>query len=88
MTLFLVSIAAGTVAILAVMVISLFRQVRRLAGSLQEFSAALAPALQDIQREGDRAQVLAERIEQGQRKREQEREVGRRRRPRRGRSKR
>jgi hypothetical protein len=88
MTLFLVSIAAGTVAILAVMVISLFRQVRRLAGSLQEFSAALAPALQDIQREGDRAQVLAERIEQGQRKREQEREVGRRRRPRRGRGKR
>jgi predicted PurR-regulated permease PerM len=87
MTLFLVSIAAATVAILVVMVISLFRQVRRLAGSLQEFSAALAPALQDIQREGDRAQVLAERIEQRQRQREEEQE-GRGRRPRRGRGRR
>jgi hypothetical protein len=72
MALFLVSIAAATLVILAVMMISLFRQVRRLSGALREFSAELAPTLQDIQREGDRSQMLAGRIEQRQRQREQE----------------
>jgi F0F1-type ATP synthase membrane subunit b/b' len=69
MALFLFSIGSATLVILAVLVISLFRQVRRLSGALQEFSAEVTPALEDIQREGDRAQVLAERIEQRQRER-------------------
>jgi F0F1-type ATP synthase membrane subunit b/b' len=73
MALFLFSIGSATLVILVVLVISLFRQVRRLSGALREFSAEVTPALQDIQREGDRAQVLAERIEQRQREREQER---------------
>lgn len=73
MALFLFSIASATLVILVVLVISLFRQVRRLSGALREFSAEVTPALQDIQREGDRAQVLAERIEQRQREREQDR---------------
>ncbi|MGH2682470.1 MAG: hypothetical protein ACRDIX_04465 [Actinomycetota bacterium] len=72
MALFLVSIGAATLAIMAVLVISLFRQVRRLSGALQEFSAEVTPALQDIQREGDRAQALAERLEQRRRDREEE----------------
>lgn len=69
MALFLFSIGSATLVILVVLVISLFRQVRRLSGALREFSAEVTPALQDIQREGDRAQVLAERIEQRQRER-------------------
>ena len=73
MALFLFSIGAATLVILVVLVISLFRQVRRLSGALREFSAEVTPALQDIQREGDRAQVLAERIEERRREREQER---------------
>jgi hypothetical protein len=73
MALFLFSIGSATLVILVVLVISLFRQVRRLSGALREFSAEVTPALQDIQREGDRVQVLAERIEQRQREREQER---------------
>jgi hypothetical protein len=76
MALFLFSIGAATLVILAVMVISLFRQVRRLSGALQDFSKDVTPALQDIQREGDRAQVLAERIEQRQRQRQEEQEEG------------
>jgi len=74
MALFLFSIGSATLVILVVLVISLFRQVRRLSGTLREFSAEVTPALQDIQREGDRAQLLAERIEQRQRERERERE--------------
>jgi predicted Holliday junction resolvase-like endonuclease len=81
MALFLFSIGAATLAILAVMVISLFRQVRRLSGALQDFSKDVTPALQDIQREGDRSQVLAERIEQRQREREEETRGSRRARP-------
>ena len=73
MALFLISLGSATLVILAVLVISLFRQVRRLSGALREFSAEVTPALQDIQREGDRAQVLAERIEERRREREQER---------------
>jgi F0F1-type ATP synthase membrane subunit b/b' len=88
MALFLVSIGAATLAILAVMVISLFRQVRRLSGALQEFSKDVTPALQDIQREGDRAQVLAERIEQRQQERREENRRSGPRRPRRGRGRR
>jgi hypothetical protein len=76
MALFLFSIGAATLAIMAVMVISLFRQVRRLSGALQDFSKDVTPALQDIRREGDRAQVLAERIEQRQRQRQEEQEEG------------
>ena len=67
MALFLFSVASATLLILVVLVISLFRQVHRLSGALREFTAEVTPALQDIQREGDRAQVLAERIEQRQR---------------------
>jgi F0F1-type ATP synthase membrane subunit b/b' len=74
MALFLFSVASATLLILVVLVISLFRQVRRLSGALRDFSAEVTPALLDIQREGDRAQVLAERIEQRQRERERERE--------------
>lgn len=85
MALFVFSIGAATVAILAVMVISLFRQVRRLSGALQDFSKDVTPALQDIQREGDRAQVLAERIERRQRQRAEEQDQRRGRRPGRGR---
>ncbi|HEV8682494.1 MAG TPA: hypothetical protein VGS09_06950 [Actinomycetota bacterium] len=88
MALLLFSIGAATLTILAVIVISLFRQVRRLSGALQTFSQEVTPALQDIQREGDRAQVLAERIEQRQREREEENRQSGRRRPRRGRSRR
>jgi F0F1-type ATP synthase membrane subunit b/b' len=88
MALFLFSIGAATLIILAVLVISLFRQVRRLSGALQEFSAELTPALQDIQREGDRAQVLAERIEQRRQEREGDKAGSRGERPRRGRGKR
>jgi F0F1-type ATP synthase membrane subunit b/b' len=74
MALFLFSIGAATLVILVVLVISLFRQVRRLSGALKEFSAEVTPALEDIQREGDRAQVLAERIERRQRERDRQRE--------------
>ena len=70
MALFLFSIGAATLVILVVLVISLFRQVRRLSGALKDFSSEVTPALEDIQREGDRAQVLAERIERRQRERE------------------
>jgi F0F1-type ATP synthase membrane subunit b/b' len=77
MALFLFSIGAATLVIMVVMVISLFRQVRRLSGALQDFSNDVTPALEDIQREGDRAQVLAERIEQRQRQRQEEQEEGR-----------
>jgi F0F1-type ATP synthase membrane subunit b/b' len=73
MALFLFSVGAATLVILAVLVISLFRQVRRLSGALREFSAEVTPALQDIQREGERAQVLAERIEQRERERKPKR---------------
>ena len=76
MALFLFSIGAATLVILVVLVISLFRQVRRLSGALQEFSSEVTPALEDIQREGDRAQVLAERIERRQRERDRQRERG------------
>lgn len=88
MTLFLVSIGAATLTILAVLVISLFRQVRRLSGAIQEFSAELTPTLQDIQREGDRAQVLAERIEKRRQEREEEKAGSRGEQLRRGRGKR
>jgi F0F1-type ATP synthase membrane subunit b/b' len=88
MALFLFSIGAATLVILAVLVVSLFRQVRRLSGALREFSAEVTPALQDIQREGERAQVLAERIEQREREREVEKEESRRARPGQGRNKR
>jgi F0F1-type ATP synthase membrane subunit b/b' len=74
MALFLFSIGAATLVILVVLVISLFRQVRRLSGALKEFSAEVTPALEDIQREGDRAQALAERIERRQRERDRQRE--------------
>jgi F0F1-type ATP synthase membrane subunit b/b' len=76
MALFLFSIGAATLVILVVLVISLFRQVRRLSGALKEFSAEVTPALEDIQREGDRAQVLAERIERRRRERDRQRERG------------
>jgi F0F1-type ATP synthase membrane subunit b/b' len=76
MALFLFSIGAATLVILVVLVIALFRQVRRLSGALQEFSSEVTPALEDIQREGDRAQVLAERIERRQRERDRQRERG------------
>jgi F0F1-type ATP synthase membrane subunit b/b' len=78
MALFLISVASATLVILVVLVISLFRQVGRLSGALRDFSAEVTPALQDIQREGDRAQLLAARIEQQQRERERERERERR----------
>jgi F0F1-type ATP synthase membrane subunit b/b' len=74
MALLFVAVGAATLGILVVMGISLVRQLRRLSGALQEFSAAITPAVQDIQREGDRAQVLAEGIERRRREREQERE--------------
>jgi predicted Holliday junction resolvase-like endonuclease len=83
MGLLLFSIGAATLAILAVMVISLFRQVRRLSGALHQFSAEMTPALEDIQREGNRAQVLAERIDQRQSERREEKEESRRGGPRR-----
>ena len=67
MALFLFSIGAATLVILAVLVMSLFRQVRRLSGALREFSSEVTPALQELQREGDRAQVLADRIEKRRR---------------------
>ena len=76
MALFLFSIGAATLVILVVLVISLFRQVRRLSGALKDFSSEVTPALEDIQREGDRAQVLAERIERRQRERDRQRERG------------
>jgi F0F1-type ATP synthase membrane subunit b/b' len=76
MALFLFSIGAATLVILVVLVISLFRQVRRLSGAIREFSSEVTPALEDIQREGDRAQVLAERIERRQRERDRQRERG------------
>lgn len=82
------SVGVATLAILVVMAISLVRQLRRLTGALQEFSSALTPALEEIQREGDRAQVTVGRIERRQREREEEKEEGRRKRPRRGRGRR
>jgi len=83
MALFLFAIGSATLVILVVLVISLFRQVRRLSGALREFSAEVTPALQDIQREGDRAQVLAERIERRQREQRQREQQQRERRARR-----
>lgn len=74
MALLFVAIGAATLGILVVMGISLVRQLRRLAGALQEFSAAVTPAVEDIQREGERAQVLAEGIERRRREREEAKE--------------
>jgi HAMP domain-containing protein len=88
MALLFVAIGAATLGILVVMAISLVRQLRRLAGALQEFSAQVTPAAADIQREGDRAKAMAERMERRRRERREEEEEGRSRRPRRGRPRR
>lgn len=74
MAAFLIAIGAATLGILVVMVISLIRQLRRLSGTLKEFATAITPALQDIQREADRAQTLAEGIERRRREAEEEKE--------------
>jgi F0F1-type ATP synthase membrane subunit b/b' len=77
MSAFVIAILAATLGILVVMAISLMRQLRRLSGTLREFATAINPALADIQREGDRAQALAERIERRRREAEEEKEQSR-----------
>lgn len=58
----IVSIASATLIILTAMVISLFKQIVRLAHSLAEMNEALRPLLEEIQAETGKAEGRLSRI--------------------------
>jgi len=62
---FVIVLAVATLGILLVMVVSLIRQVGRLAAALVAFQGELKPVLEEIRRDADRAgsrlQSLSER---------------------------
>ncbi|MDQ3990906.1 MAG: hypothetical protein M3245_01170, partial [Actinomycetota bacterium] len=79
----IIAIALATVAVLAVMIVSLARHARRLAGAVADLDRAVQPLVTDIRAGAERASVHARRIEE-----ERERVVELRRRSPRGRRKR
>jgi predicted PurR-regulated permease PerM len=65
---FVVVLTVATLGILVVMMVSLVRQVTRLAGALKEFQEELTPVVEQIRRDADRAGIRLERLS-GQRAR-------------------
>ncbi len=61
----LVAVAASTLVVLVVMLVSLSRQVVRLAGAVADFQQQVQPILEEIRRESERAGGRMEGLQPG-----------------------